>query len=659
MELRMITGVVLLATSINSHADAVHELDQLNVYARPYGMQSVEHIATPFSILSGEQLKDKMSNTIGETLSEELGVTASDFGQGSSRPIIRGLGGQRLQVMQGGISSMDISTISVDHNVSLSPFNASQIEILRGPAALLYGNGASAGVINIVNDRIPEYLGEFEAELGYSYNTAFDGDTYAGRANGSHDKLAFHVDFMSLETENYEAEVGEILNSDTDTTDVNFGASLIDDWGFLGFSVGRYDTTYGVPFNPEEPDELVFIDMDQTRVDFAGQLNDPLPWLNNIRIRGAHNDYAHTEFEGPGEPGTEFFNDEWEGRLEANHKAFGPWSGVVGVQARTRSFAAIGEEAFVQPTKLKSVGLFIYEDTDWNDLHIEIGGRYEFQNVEPTSTTGINDIDHDTYSLSFGSVYRFSDRYTAGLTISRAQRAPAIEELIATGPHHATETFEIGNPFLDEETANNIDVSVQRNGDAWSWKANLFANYIEDYIFGQSQDTNGDGEADEVDEDGNLGGEFLLIRFAQDDALFYGAEFETTWHMELGANHFDIRLFTDIVRAEFEGGDDVPRISPARLGLGIDYSRNAWSADLDLINVFEQDDTAELEEGTGGYVMLNTGLAYTLPVGDADARFFVRGTNLLDRDARRHTSFIKERAPLPGRAAMLGVRLSY
>ncbi|MCG8325476.1 MAG: TonB-dependent receptor plug domain-containing protein, partial [Thiotrichales bacterium] len=321
-------------------------------------MQTLEHIATPFSILSGEELKDKMSNTIGETLSEELGVTASDFGQGASRPIIRGLGGPRLQVMQGGISSMDVSTISVDHNVSLSPFNADQIEILRGPAALLYGNGASAGVVNIVNNRIPEYLGEFETEMNYQYNTALEGNSFAGKVNGSTGNLAFHADLMNLRTLNYEAEVGEILNSDIDTTDVNFGASFIDDWGFLGFSVGRYDSTYGLGFNPEEPDEQVFIDLNQTRVDFAGQLNNPLPWLNNIRLRGANNDYGHTEFEGPGEPGTVFFNDEWEGRLEANHKAFGPWSGVVGVQARTRSFAAVGEEAFVAPTKLTSVGLF-------------------------------------------------------------------------------------------------------------------------------------------------------------------------------------------------------------------------------------------------------------------------------------------------------------
>ncbi|MCG8325453.1 MAG: TonB-dependent receptor, partial [Thiotrichales bacterium] len=337
----------------------------------------------------------------------------------------------------------------------------------------------------------------------------------------------------------------------------------------------------------------------------------------------------------------------------------GPWSGVVGVQARVRSFAAVGEEAFVQPTKLNSVGLFIYEDTDWNNFHFEIGGRYEFQNIEPTETSGINDIDHDTYSVSFGSIYSFTDRYSAGLSVSRAQRAPTIEELIADGPHHATETFEIGNPFLDEETANNIDFSIQRNDDVWSWKVNLFANYIEDYVFQQFQDLDGDGEVDEVDEDGNPGGELRLIRFVADDALFYGAEFETSYHMEIGANHLDFRLFTDVVRGELDGGEDLPRISPARVGLGLDYSRNRWDANMDIINVFEQDDTADLEEGTGGYVMLNAGLSYTLPVKEANARFFVRGTNLLDKDARRHTSFIKERAPLPGRAAIMGVQFSY
>ncbi|MDX1519475.1 MAG: TonB-dependent receptor, partial [Gammaproteobacteria bacterium] len=274
--------------------------------------------------------------------------------------------------------------------------------------------------------------------------------------------------------------------------------------------------------------------------------------------------------------------------------------------------------------------------------------------------SGISQIDHDTWSVSLGSVYELFESYNIGLSVGRSQRAPSLEELLASGPHLATETFEIGDANLGEEITSNIDFSLRRTAEAWSWKINLFANYIEDYIFQQFQDTNGDGVADRVDEDGVPGaGDLLLVRFEQENALFYGAEFESTWHTVVNRNHIDIRLFGDVVRGILDNDEDIPRISPARVGLGFDFRRNRWGAKLDIINVFEQNDTAELEEGTGGYVMLNAGLSYTLPVREADARFYLRGTNLLDRDARRHTSFLKERAPLPGRAAIAGIRLSF
>jgi len=656
------TGVLLCLAGLPlaGLADAAHQLEDLTVYARPYGMQSLQHTATPVSILSGEELKNQQSNSIGETLANEPGVSASDFGQGSSRPVIRGLGGQRLQVMQGGISSMDISTISVDHAVSISPFNADQIEILRGPATLLSGNGASAGVVHIVNNRIPETLGEFETDLDYRHNSALGSNTFAARVDGSRDSLAFHADFLTLESNNYEAEVGTIDNSEIDTTDVNIGGSWIGDRGFIGFSLGRYDSVYEVPLDADEPDERVFIDLKQTRVDFAGQLDKPLPGLQTLRLRGAHNDYEHTEFEGPGEPGTFFFNDEWEGRLEAAHVPLGSWSGVLGIQTRLRSFAAVGDEAFVPPAKLNSTGLFVLEDTDHGRWHFEAGARIEFQTIEPTATTGLDEIDHDTYSVSAGALYNLTDSLRAGVNIGRSQRAPALEELLATGPHLATGTFEIGDPNLGEETVNSIDISIERQNDTWSWKLNLFANHIEDFIFQQFEDRNGDGQADEVDETGALGGELLLTRFAQDDALFYGAEFETRYHTVFAdRHHMDFRLFADLVRGQLEGGDDLPRITPARVGIGAVYSQGPWRADADIVNVFEQNDTAELETGTGGHILVSAGLGYDFPVGSATGRISLRGANLLDEDARRHTSFIKDRAPLPGRSVMAGLRLTY
>lgn len=651
----------LLSISTAVKAEETTELKDLTVTARPAGFQSLEHIAQPATVLAGDELKEKLNIGIGETLANELGVTSSSYGQGASRPIIRGLGGPRLRVLQDGTGSLDVSTISTDHNVALNPFNAEQIEILRGPATLLYGNGASAGIVNIVNNRIPETQEEFSSEMDIRYMSAFGSGSLGFKADGSVGALGLHFDTALFKSDDYEAESGHILNSAVDTDDINFGGSLIGDRGFIGLSYGRYTSLYEVPFNPEEPDELVFIDQKQKRFDMAGKLNQPLPGFRNINFHGTHNDYTHTEFEGPGIPGTVFVNDEWEGRIEANHKEIGPWSGTIGLQYRNRSFAAVGDEAFVPPTKQRSIGVFIFEDTDWENWHFEAGGRYEFQNVEPTATTGIGEIDHHTYSLATGAIVSLPADVSLGLNISRSQRAPALEELLASGPHLATETFETGDANLDAETSNNIDLGLERETQNGSWKVNLFANYIEDYIFQAFQDVNGDGIADEVDENGILGaGNLQSIQFKQNDAIFYGFEAET--RLGLFENHLgklEARLYGDLVQGKLSNGDDLPRISPARIGLNLDYERHRWNANLDLIHVFEQNNTAELEQGTGGYLMLNMGASYTLPITTMEGTLFIQGSNLLDQDARRHTSFIKDRAPLPGRSATAGLRIRY
>lgn len=639
-------------------ADDVREVDDVLVTARPISSQSLEHITQPVTILTGEELERKQTNTIGETLANELGVTSSDFGQGASRPIIRGLGGPRLRILQNGLGSMDVSSISVDHNVSINPFQAEQIEIVRGPASLLYGNGNSAGLVNVVSNRIPDQILPFRAKFHAGYQSALDAGTGAFLIEGSpHENLAFHLDGLHFESENYEAEQGEILNSEIDTQDINIGGSFVGSRGSIGMSYGRYQSEYGIPFNPDEPDELVFIDLKQDRFDFAGELENPLPGFSLANLRVGYNDYTHTEFEGVGEPGTQFFNEEWETRLELAHNPIGVFNGAIGLQHRHRDFEAVGDEAFVPPVELYSIGGFIFEETDWNDFHFEFGARLEHQSADPVASSGLTDVDHDTYSVSFGTHWDFRPGYHLAFNTSRSQRAPSLEELFAGGPHLATETFEVGSVNLDEETSNNIDLSLANTDGNVTWTANLFLNYIEDFIFLQSQDINNDGEADEVDEDGNLGGELLSVRYQQDDAIFYGFEAETNIGLYQGIyGNLSTRLFTDYVRAEFTDGGNIPRVSPPRVGLGFEWSKQKWSSNLNFIHVFEQDDVAALETDTDGYVLLNAYVQYAV---HKNGSVYFRGTNLLDEDARRHTSFIKERAPLPGQSFDVGVRLRF
>jgi iron complex outermembrane recepter protein len=642
-------------------AQHTDKLEEVTVTARPEGFQNIDHIAQALSVLNGSELREKVTNSIGETLSQELGVTASDFGQGASRPVIRGLSGARVKIMQDGIATLDVSTVSVDHQVTLEPGNSEQIEILRGPATLLYGSGAFGGLINVDTHRIPaELADEFSASLDARFHSASAGKSIGFKADGGSGSLALHLDTLIRDSSNYDAAKGEILNSAVESNDLNFGLSIIGKDAYLGASVGRYSSQYGIPLNLDEPDEKVSIDQDQDRFDLAGQLDNPLPGFKKGKIRFGYVDYEHTEFENPGEAGTQFFNNEWEGRVELRHQALGVWNGTMGLQYRNRRFNSVGNEAFVPRTKLDSIGLFILEDRDWHDWHIEIGGRYEWQETEPVSSNTLFPVNHDVYSVSFGAIWNFSRDYNFGLSSTRAQRAPAIEELFAGGPHLASGTFEEGDATLEEETSNNIDLSLRHSGKKWSWDANVFFNYIEDFIFQQAQDENGNGLADKVDIERMPGGELLLITFRQKNVLFYGIEAESNYEVFDNENGIlSVRLWGDWVRAKMNHGGNLPRISPARIGSSIEFNRRQWHADVDLIHSFKQDRTSVLETVTGAYTLLNIGLGYNLSLNRVNLDLSLRATNLFDETARRHTSFLKDRAPLPGRAVTLGVSLGF
>ena len=660
----IITCILALPGPV-SRAEETTQLDTFTVTARPVGMGSLEHIAQPVDVLTGANLDKAKTASIGETLASQPGVTATTFGPYASRPIIRGLGGSRVLVLQNGISSMDVSTISVDHAVTIDPFQAQQIEIFRGPATLLYGSGASGGLVNIANGRIPEYLPQrFRAAAETGMDTVNQEKLFSFRADGGiDDYVALHVDGTVRDADNYDSADREIGNSAYKNKDFNIGASYFLDRGFIGFSAGRFVSTHEIPLNPDEPDELPFIETDQNRIDFSALLDDPLPGFSSLRVRAAHNDYAHTEFEGPGEPpGTAFTNDEWEGRIELQHLPVADWSGSAGTQFNLRSFAATGDEAFIVPVKSRGFALFLLEDKDIGDWHLEIGGRYEHKRYEPTASSSFTPVDHDVYSVAGGAHWHFTADHSLGLSVSRSQRIPSEEELFANGPHVATGTFEIGDPGLAAETSNNIDLSLQREAGKITWVVNFFLNYIEDFIFLSEIDGNGDGVADLVDETGTMPGAFLLTRVTQDNAVFYGTEAETTLNLYQGhAGNLDLRLFGDYVRGKRTGADNLPRISPARLGAGLNYEKAAWLANLDVINVFQQDDVARLETSTGGYILINAGLNYSFKTlaGAAESNVFIRVNNLLDDDAERHTSFLKERAPLPGRSVMSGIELNY
>ncbi len=654
-------GIIIplsIAQSVNAEEPA--SLDEVTVTARPIGLQSIEHVAQPINILNNEELAEKQSSTIGETLSNIPGVTTNRFSPLASRPVIRGLGGSRVQVLENGVGSMDVSTISADHAVTIDPIQAKQIEIFRGPSTLLYGSEASGGLVNIVTNRIPEYVPDtFNSTLYSSFNSNSLEKLFSFQAEGGHEKMAFHLDGSNRDAKNYEAKNGQIDNSFYDAKNLNFGSSFVDNWGFFGLAYGRFDSTHGVPLNPAAPTELPFIKTRQDRIDLSAKINNPLNGIRAINIQGGYSDYQHTEFEDVLTPGTVFSNEQLDGRIEIQHAQIGRFNGVIGTQFGYRDLSAVGDEAFIPKTNTETAAVFILEETDITDeLHFEIGGRYEHQKSDPDNAVAIS---NDSYSISSGIHWHFIENTALGLNISRSQRAPAAEELFANGPHVATDTFERGQSGLDVETANSIDLSLAREEGVVQWNLNLFANYIEDFIFLQGLDTNNDGVVDLVDKTGAIAASgFTSVQFQQDNTIFYGFEVASTINLYSGnRGNLNFNLFGDYVRAERENGDNIARISPARIGSGLDYQYNKFNAGLDITNHLAQNDNAALETDTGGYSVLDLNANYNVVEGDQNLNIFAKATNLLDEDGRLHTSFIKDRAPIMGRALTVGLQASF
>ena len=737
------TGSEFSSAEHTHTAAGVEELEEIRVTADPLG--DVEsHLIRPVQVLSAEELKSRSIRNIGETVADELGVSSSDFGTGAGRPVIRGLAGSRVSVLENGISTMDVANISADHAVPIEAVFARQVEIFRGPATLLYGSGASGGVVNVVNDRILKYVPEtLEGNVSVQYETVSEGMNSAGSINVGMDNFAFHIDGMIRHTSDYdipgyagldmdadeEMEKGVLENSSIETENISAGISWIGRRGFIGFSVSRLDNNYGIPghhhhgeddehhhdeededhhdeedehhddeedgdhhdeedehhddeedgAHHDEEDEHhdeeehhgeeggVRVDLGVTRYDLEAEIDEPLPGIHRIRTRWTYNDYGHDELEPGGEVGTAFDNDEVEGRFEIIHHPIGMWQGAFGVQYHHKDFAAVGAESFVLPSKKETIAAFLLEKGDLGNLHIELGARYEHQE---TSADSGDDASHDLFSISGGTSWDYAEGYEVGLSVTHAQRAPSLEELYANGPHLATGTFELGDPGLGKEKSTNFDLFWHKTTGKVTLTANFFYNQIDNFIFLREQDLNGDGVADRVEEDFDgdpadildpeEDGEPLLLVQSQDDAEFMGFELEGVLHvLEGNRGVLDARLWVDYVEAERSDDINLPRITPWRFGAGLTYSGGTWYASLNYTRVNKQDDTAPLETETAGYDVLNLYTSYRLSMAGNDITLFASATNLLNDKSRRHTSFAKEQAPLPGRSGIFGLRVSF
>ena len=638
------------------------KVQQVVVTANPLRNGEGDQILTPAKVLAGDELRDKVGSSLGETLQNELGVSASAFGAGASRPIIRGMEGSRVKMLENGMATSDVSGLSNDHAVASEGAVARQIEILRGPAALLYGSGAIGGLVNVVNERIPTALEDKPTgQVETRYSTVDNGRNVSGSLDGAAGHVGMHIDGNWRDTGDYKIPGSRVLNepasgsgrlpdSDTSERSIGAGASYIRDWGYVGVSANHLSNNYGIP-----SDEGSRIDQRQNRYDLDSLVHDPFAGFESARFKTGFTDYRHAELGEDLAPEVVFSNRSFESRLELTHKPLSVGSlgfrGTFGVQTENTHFSALsaaGGPDTVPVTHSTSQAAFLVEETGIGPVALNAGLRYENVRREPVGNV---ERSFNLGSGSVGALWAFMPGYSAGATLSYAQRAPSTDELYSGGPHDATLTFDIGDPNLKKEISRNIELSLQKTSGLLRWKANLFRNNVADFIYGHIGGLT-------LDEDGNPGGEFRQRLFQQAPAHIQGVEAELTWNQTgMGWNG---RLFADGSRGKLDIGENLPLQPADRIGASIGYRQADYRAGLSWTHARGQDRLAAFEATpTPGYNLVDANFSYTQKLASTDLTWFLLAKNLLNRDIRLSTSLLKDISPLPGRNLVFGVRAHF
>lgn len=620
-------------------------LEEIEVTALPLPATMAEAIA-PIDVVEGEKLDDAKATSLGQTLTKQVGVQTSHFGEAVGRPIIRGMDGPRVEVLSNGLSSSDVSTVSQDHAVNIEPFLADRIEIIKGPATLLYGPGAIGGAVHVMDGRIPEATRDrIEARAEYGYGTASGANTVMARFDGGNGEFAWHGDGFKRDAGDYSTPQGTQRNSFVESDSGAAGASWISDSGFIGVAVSRFASTYGNPAEPgdvETAEPPVTLDMDQTRYEIKAKRTDPWWRFDQIEFNAMHADYAHAELEGDA-VGTRFAKHNDEARLEMTQSWFGQWLGAFGLQYADRDLTAIGEEAFLPAVNTRARGLFWVQQRQWDRLRLELGARADGQRSQTATTSR----KFSASAFSLGAGYALSDRWSLKANVDHAERAPIEEELFSNGPHLATNAFEIGEPSLRTEAANQAELGLQYRHGPLQAKASAYRNRFDRYIY--------------LDDVGRFEGELPIRQWTQRDAKFTGYEAEAICGLgEHASGAYELRTWIDKVKARLDDGTALPRMAPARVGVELNWRRAAWRASMSYVRYHEQDDIAPLETPTAGFDLVNAHLSYRFDASAGGSwEWFVDAQNLTDRIARLHTSFIKDRVLLPGRQIQFGVRAAF
>jgi iron complex outermembrane receptor protein len=682
MLLNIFSLLVLLSRAHEIPAESGKEADLTQpTHAHPqkitvlgnYHSSSILDIIPTVSTLEGDNLVRRRATSLGETLKNEVGITATGYGPTASRPVIRGMDGDRIRILQNGIGVLDASGASQDHAVPLDPISAESIEVVRGPVTLLYGSSAVGGVVNVTNSRIHEQYDAGSSGVvdvqGASVN---NGKAAAAKVDmGVAEHWMFHLDGSFNKTDDLKAPGfahsefrrqtvpltpeprDKIPNSASEINTVAGGVTYVSNKGYLGVSASTFDNHYGVVV-----EEQVAIIMKQQRFDIAGEIKN-VGMFKALRLKSALSIYKHTEVE-EGVPGTIFKNSGNETRVELVQKERGALSGILGLQMNTFQFSALGEEAFLPKTKNFSTAVFAFEELDWKPLKWNFGARGEFSQVKPVADDKFSFTETKSFateSLSTGLLYSLSESYSTALNLSYNERAPNYQELFAGGAHLATFTFQQGDPDLKKEKSVAAEISLRHQSAAFTGSLNFFGQRFNNYIAlspsGQFDDSDGSGVAgDSIDD-------LPIYNYLSQAANIYGAEMDLHIPLPVEAlpGTWTVQLKGDYLRGKNSStGVNLPRMTPPRASIGLLHKLNQLTADAELQQVFQQTKTAPNETNTEAYLQTNAGLSYKIGTGNSELTVFGRANNIFNVEARNHVSFLKDYTQVGGRNFILGVR---
>lgn len=659
--------------------------------------------ALPVTIMTGEELHKAVRATLGETLSSQPGISSASFGPAVGQVVIRGQQGRRVMNLTNSIANADASGNSADHAQTVEPLLATSIEVLRGPATLLYGGGAIGGVVNVIDRRFSSVLPakpEFAVET--RRDSAADLKTTVGSLDFATGNLVWHLDgvkrnwndldipglaidpaYIAAEEAAHEEEHGDeeheeitntdgyIANTGGATTNATGGVTWVLDSGHVGFAYSVLDNQYGLPpgahdhgHEEDEPAHVegddhahesaadtVSIDMERQRYDIDAGWRNVAPWIEQISYKLSRIDYQHAELENQTVVGTRFDNESWQQRMQLTHAETNGWHGAIGLQTSDEEFGATGDESFIPVTDIESRGLFVVEDYHAGALTWEFGARLSRDQYAPQNSKAPA-RSFSTNNLSGSVLWQQSDPLTIGLSLNHSERAPSIEELYSNYGlvdtddcviHFATGACETGDTSFQEERSRNIDLTFAWSLNAIDATVTLFNNDFSDYIAQVAT--------------GAMVGELPVRAYQQQDAEFRGVEVDLDWQIN---EQFMLRVFGDTIRGTLAGSGDVPRLPPMRLGTELQFSQGAWNAYASVLRADDQDRPGSLELASEGWTKVEVGADYTINMGsDGELMLFVRGRNLGNDTIRLSTSYLRSFAPEAGRSFETGVRYRY